>query len=345
MAFVVSVGALGWPPSSDAEVRNSDIYRDIEREKVAAISALSIEPEASDHLRPPGAVVLILPVLLLPSEFLAWSAAAIAIVGVGFLVTGARRLAGRRGVALAICVPTSVAFTQGIVHGSLFVIVAAALVWAWVNVEEQRWVVGGILLGLVGTARLWPLLLLAPLLLGRLWKPLLVASGVFVTLNLAGLLLPGVSLEGTLTNLGTSTDSWIFAAHNGAIAGWLAPLGEWAVLTGFVVVLAVWAVGLTRVKTVSNRIGWSLPAALLASPLAWLPYLLALAPIAAVYGNRGLTRAGLVASYVMLAVGYLIVANRLVVTLVAVVAMVIVWIEAPDAPAPRRSEVKEVLGY
>lgn len=329
LATIVSVSALGLSVA-DADLRHQGILRDVVRERETAVNALSGAPMESDHLRPPGAVVLLLPVLLFPEDRLTWSAAAVGIVAVAALVIGSVRLAGGRSVVLGVGVPTSVAFTQGVVHGSMFVVIAASLTWAWVSLTRKKESLAGILVGVAGAARLWPLLLVAPLVLTRFWRPVIWAGATFALLSAIGLALPGVSWASTLESFDSSFERWVSATHNGSLAGWLGPFGEWAGPIGLAVGIAVWAIGLMRIRTLNARLAWSLPAAVLASPLAWMPYLLSFAPIVAVYGNRLMTRAIWLVVYGLLLFGYLWIPNKVVTTLVIVAAMWVVWVEGDE---------------
>jgi hypothetical protein len=301
VATITTVATLTWPPAPDDSLPWSDARRDVVREYAAVEGAWTGTPAEPTHFRLPGALLILSPVVLFPADHLTWTTAVISIAGVALLVAGAMRLAGRRGLLLAIVVPLTVAFAQAVLHGSLFVLVAAAICWAWVFSTEHSDIPAGILIGVAATARLWPALLLIPIALARRWRPVLWAGATFAGLNALGLFLPGASLETVKNAAAASGERWIATLHNGSIAAQLPFSPFVSSLMGLAVVMTIWISGLLLVKSFNGRFAWTLPAAILGSPLVWMPYLLALTPIGALYGNRTSTR---ILLYTLLAIQF-----------------------------------------
>lgn len=327
LGVLVTLGSLGWPPASDSELPFPGVERDVVRERQVALDALSGDPVASDHFRTPGAVVLLFPILVFPPSHLTWIAALIGVASVVVLILGSVELAGRRALALAIFVPLSASFAQGTFHGSLFVVVAGLVCWGWVALVRRRDILAGVMLGIAALVRLWPLLLLVPIAVHRR-RTVVVSAGVtFLGLNVLGLALPGISVASVMDSAAMSSDRWIAASHNGSIAGLLPFTGTLAAASGFALAMVIWALGFRRIRTLHGRLSWSLPAAILASPLAWLPYLLCLAPIAAMYGNRRWSRVALLALGALLAVGTATLPDWLLIPMATALVWLIVGVE------------------
>lgn len=277
IAVAVAAGTLGSPQPDSLYL---DVKRDVFSEYATALAAVE-GTEGPLNPRTPAATLTNLPILAAPNGWLVWTsivvnaASAMLLVGALFKFTGnetARLIA-------ALGVPLTLMFAQTAAHTNLFVMYAAALVWGWYHIENKSYLFAGILVGLVGAVRLWPLALIALFVMWRNWKLVWSTLGTVIGLNLAGLLLPGVSLAGSWANLTGGANEWVGSKWNGSIAGSIDGLTPHAVIIGFVVGVTVWALGVRRFTAVRGQVGWTLTAAMFASPLLWVGYILVLTPL------------------------------------------------------------------
>jgi len=141
----------------------------------------------------------------------------------------------------------------------------------------------GLALGVATSLRLWPALVVVGFFLAGRKKAAAIAGGTFVSLNLIGLLLPGVSLEGSLLSLVQGADDWLYHNQNASAALIPARLGIPAFLSIGVVVALSLALAL---RFRHDAIPITLIAALLASPLSWPAYVLAALPVGALFARR-----------------------------------------------------------
>lgn len=267
-ASVVAVAVL----TADVPAR-PEIY-DVEVERQLARSAWEGQSAEYEVARTPGGLFLGLPWLLATDAVAA--ATVVNIVCLGLIAVAIVRLADPSRlitILLIVGLPGSILFRQAIFHASPTLPILAALLWGWVWVDERP-AIAGILWGIAGVARLWPFLLLLAVRNRRV-KWWMVSCTVGLTIF--GLLLPGVSLEKTAALLTRGNSAWIAASHNGSAASWLTDLGTTeAAMIGGGVVLVIWTFG---IRLVEDRIAWTIPAAILASPLAWVPYLIVVVPV------------------------------------------------------------------
>jgi hypothetical protein len=175
--------------------------------------------EHAVHPRLPGAFVLQTPLLLVPEGAVSifWAGLS-ALMLIGLVLGLGAHLglpAGWRAGWLAILLlapPLWDAFGSG----SASLLMAALLVAVPVFVRSDRFVWAGVCFGAAVTLKLFPIIL-APLLL--LWPATLASAGVFfLAVNAAGLLLPGVTLPGSVASITAAGETWFLVAVNPSLA-------------------------------------------------------------------------------------------------------------------------------
>lgn len=280
VAGLVVILMFGWAPT-ETELPNTTITRDAVVDYWVVEAALGTGAGPTNIPRTPGSIAWLLPHHLVPVEYSTWAAAMINVATLGILMWGVVRLTPGRHVAhmlTAITLPASLIFLQTIYHGNAFFLLAAAIVWGWVFLEEGRDIPAGILIGLAGAARLWPMLLVFVAVKYRRTRTVVAAAAGFVGLTSVGLALPGVTIQSSLAALTTGGTFWVAEPHNGSLAGVLH--GQIPAVAASLLVLGVWTVGMKYVPDIRTAIGWTAAAAMFASPLAWIGYLIVLIPAA-----------------------------------------------------------------
>lgn len=239
------------------------------------------EGPAAAHPRLPGALLLQAPIAVIRFDLLVpvmLSVSGLFVLALTGMVTkdwGVRdRLLAMGAVFLTYPV------LEGLLFGSQSAMVALMAVGGWRLLRERDSALGGALIGIATTLKLFPAALVVPLLVNRRFRGVGTALGVFVGLNLLGLGLPGVDAGKALEALFGAADRWSTLPSNGSLWGWLnRGAGPLAVTVGLGVVAALLAA--------SRRSGvdrlpypvWT-AASLLFLPLAWSHYDLALLPCA-----------------------------------------------------------------
>jgi hypothetical protein len=167
-------------------------------------------------------------------------------------------------------------------YGSISVITTVALIvlaWAF---QDKAW--AGVPLGVAAAMRLWPGLVIVGFWISGRRRTAYIALAVFIGVNALALLLPGVTLEGSLHALTQGGVDWIDHNHNASLA---------LALSGFGVPVAVTTVVastigvLLAMRNPSQAIRICLITALIASPLSWPAYMLAALPILASWWRAG----------------------------------------------------------
>ncbi len=292
----------GFPLVSDySKLQGFGIWPDVLHERATAWEALNGDPyrpmseimpehgypEITGGLSPrtPAAFLLQVPLLLIPATIL-MPVVSLLIAGlvVGILAL-TRRISGVRWDVLAWAGPlvfVSYPVVTGVSYGSVSVVVTVVLVllaWAF---HDKDW--AGIPLGLAAAMRLWPGLVIVGFWLSGRRKAALIALAVFLGVNALGLLLPGVTMEGSLQALTQGGGDWLAHNQNASLA---------LVLSRFdipvvVATAIVSAIGLMlAVRNPSQAIGICLITALIASPLSWPTYMLAALPVLVSWWRAG----------------------------------------------------------
>jgi alpha-1,2-mannosyltransferase len=299
LAFM-TIRLTGFPPASDFSFLTAKgVYPDSIHERALGWEALWGDPYRplgevmSEHgyagwagsvsPRPPSALLLQTTLLVIPRRaFMPTMALLVAalLVWVGWMsqkISGLdpwRFLTGAALLLMSLPVLTALTYIP-----ALGLLAVALLVASW-RYQDRRW--AGILLGVSTALRLWPgLVVLGFWLTGRR-RLARDAIGTFLGLSLLGLLLPGVTVGGSIDSLLTGGDFWLNHNMNSSLALVLWPLGVPTVLSVVLVVaVGLWLAARNRAYAVPITI----LAALLASPLSWPTYALAVVPVAALYAR------------------------------------------------------------
>ena len=143
------------------------------------------------HPRTPGAIFLSLPLLLVDFDalFALWTGVIVAL-GVMLLWFCTDAPTGRRFPWILTLFFLSSPFLTTLRFAGQSMVVAAAVLVAWVLYQSRHDIPAGLLLAVAGTLKLFPLILILPMVIQRRFRPVLfTAIGLFV-LNGAGLPCP-----------------------------------------------------------------------------------------------------------------------------------------------------------
>ena len=299
-AFTLAVGfdppdadiKYDWLVTREAVRGDGDAYSDVldlgraEGVQVAVHVGAGVK-EFTGHPRTPGAIVLQLPLVVVPFEMLFAVSVFMTTLAAGFIALFADRDRNSKAAlvavaALLLAAPLWVNYR----YAGQAAVIAALVLAGWLLVRDRDRVLGGVLIGVAAVLKLFPAFLIVPLLLARRWKASvsLVATGVI--LNLAGLALPGVSVESALSQLTVAVDTWVTLPSNGSFVKQFVSAGfspAVAQLAALGVVSVLFGVLVAQGKLSERRVGivpfsW-LAAGLLVIPLSWISYDLVLAPV------------------------------------------------------------------
>lgn len=260
-----------------------DPYRPVD--DLAAEYAVPIGPlpDEAVHPRFPGAFLLQAPLLLVSWEsVVAWMGAVnlLSLAASAWWVSRTWPEARLVALLMPFLVLTPL-FLELMAHGGHVGVLVLLLTGTAVAIDRAsgRW--AGVTSAVLGTLRGFPLMLIPALARMRLWRPALVGSLAFLTINVAGLMILGLSPQSVVAGLRSGSSLFGTDVHNASLAGMLARLGvpfQAAAPIGLVAVLAVWAVALRRPSSHRQVVLVTVPAMLLASPLCWPSYALMLIP-------------------------------------------------------------------
>lgn len=295
-AFLVAYALTGFPVATDySKVLDSGIFPDVLYDRATAWEALWGDPHRSVSLilpehgypdakgglvaRTPAALLLQMPLLLIPEGGLMWITTLLILTLLGMILWLTHRISGvdlRLIMWVAPLLMLSLPVVTTISYGSLGVMMALVLILiAWMFLDRE-W--AGIPLGVAAATRLWPGLIIVGFWLSGRRRAAYQALAAFVVLQAAGLLLPGVTLSGSLSSVTHSGEAWLNHNMNASLALVLLPYGIPPVLA----VAFAAAIGLLLAwRNKPNAIPVSLVAAILASPLSWPSYSLSALPIVA----------------------------------------------------------------
>jgi len=228
------------------------------------------------HPRTPGAVFLALPMLLI--EFDDLFAVSVGVtVGIAVLVVAVltSSLGARKQFGVFALLAASALFVTTLRYAGQSMIVAGAVIAAWMLYQRRRDLPAGALIAMAGVLALSP----------DSDRPHVVAaalqgsglhSGGSDALTSAGLMLRGVSLGDSGDALAHGGDVWFSLLSNGSMAAFLARWGvDWWVGTAIAVLssaaLITWARGRQSGRLLEDPVIW-LALALLLLPLSWVSY-------------------------------------------------------------------------
>jgi alpha-1,2-mannosyltransferase len=232
------------------------------------------------HPRTPGALLLLVPVTVSTPETLHTIVAAVSLMLLAVLgATCLPRLMKVRwplGVLLAALLIISGPVIRSMQFGAWSVLLALLIGWLWLTAREKDGWLAGIPLGIAIGMRLFPALLLIPLVLYRRWKVSASAVGVALVLNLLGMFVFGLSPRAVLNGMTLAGDTWIQLEANGSI---IKPLFQslgvpsLLIVAGLGIVIAAYS---RRLQLKGADFDYAMALAvitmLLISPLSWEHY-------------------------------------------------------------------------
>lgn len=171
--------------------------------------------------RTPAALGLVVPLAPIPTATLIHVMTAVNVTAILMVVVLSATMAGKSLRAAALLFPllmTSEPGGQMIQHANLSPLIGLAVVWTWWWMRKGDNWIGGLPLGIAAAARLFPMVLALILLMGGRRKAGAVALAAAVGFNLAGLLIPGVSIAGSLEAL-AGTEQFLAHSNSFSIAG------------------------------------------------------------------------------------------------------------------------------
>lgn len=315
-ALLVAYALTGFPFVTDYSRGYAfDVYPDVLHERVTAWEALHGDPyrpvgemmadhgfpglEAGVAPRTPAALMFQTPLLLIPESVLMFVVTSFILPLVFYilwLTHKISRVEWRRVVWVGPLLYVSFPVVTAISFGSLSAVLTVALIlvaWAF---QDRPW--AGIPLGIATAWKLWPALVVIGFWLSGRRRASYQAGVVFVVANAVGLLLPGVSLGGSLESLRAGNNDWLEHSQNASLARVLFRFGLPA---GVGIVVGAGVGCWLAIRDKSRAIALTAVAALLASPLSWPSYALAALPAGALWWRRGRTiaLAALASPYVL----------------------------------------------
>lgn len=295
---VVMIVLLVWgfdPPDADIKF-DSLVSREALREGGDAYADLSdlsaredveirmyADPDidgARAHPRTPGALVLQLPLGLVPYSLQFALASCVSVLSIAWLAAYRPRDVMFSSVLALMVVLVSAPSVVTLRFAGQSAVVGVMALLGWSLASKKHGVVGGLLIGCAATLKIYPLILVAPLLLHRKWKAAAATLGSLVFLNAVGLALPGVSAAQAAEALRKAPGLWQWLYSNGSAFRVLGEAGisDWGVLAIALGSLLAGTLLMSRRK-VSTPFGW-LALALLFIPLSWVSYDVVLIPAA-----------------------------------------------------------------
>jgi uncharacterized membrane protein len=167
--------------------------------------------------------------------------------------------------------------------GTISIVVTALIFASWVWADSDRHWIAGVALGLAISLKVWPGLLLIPLLVTRRFEVVRWSLATVLVLQVAGFILFDITPTDLLSAFSETSAEWLSFAGNGSASGTLARLG----IDPWLATIPLFILGAVTVWLLSSRHeASSYPLAivvgLLVSPLAWEHYDVALLGVAAV---------------------------------------------------------------
>ncbi|MEX0797436.1 MAG: glycosyltransferase family 87 protein [Acidimicrobiia bacterium] len=273
---------------SDSYAPVSDLARD-------HLGWLDVGPNSA-HPRPPSAVLLLIPLALIPSRLII---IALMTLSAGALVVWVQSSIRwmRAGVGyewLAIPFAVTAPLLQGVVWGTHMPLVAAAIGASMLASGHKRGAWRGFFVGIASGLKVFPFGA-ALAYKERRWVTVMTAVATVLGLSLVGLLLPGLSFESSLAALFDAADTYGNSIINMSVS--------YHIGGGLPVALLIAVLGLVLIFFTSNRtdpwvaVPTTLIITVLVSPLAWPEYLVLTFPgllVLALSGKRALLSAFLI---------------------------------------------------
>lgn len=293
----------GYGQETDYSVPISNgVFPDVIHERASAWEALWGDPhrptgdilsdqgyEAESSLfapRPPSAMILQTPLVLIPEDLL-MPIVMTTVLGVLVLIGWlSHRISGIEIWKLLWAAPLiviSMPVVTALSYSPIFGLISVALVlsaWAY---PDSRW--SGLLLGVAISMRLWPGLVAVGFWISGKRRLAYESLTIFVIVTVAGIALPRVTLEGAVASLIQGGEGWVAHTHNASLAAVLWRFGVPPLLvTAIISLLVIWLA--LRHRTLAVPV--TILGALIASPLSWTTYALAVLPIALICARFGM---------------------------------------------------------
>ena len=167
--------------------------------------------------------------------------------------------------------------------GTISIAVTALIFVSWVWADSDRPWIAGLALGIAISLKVWPGLLLVPLLVTRRLRVVSWSLATVFVLQTTGSLLFGVTPIDLMHAFSEASTRWISFSGNGSLTGLLVRLGVEPLLASVsMVVIGAWAVWLVASKYEAGAYPFAVVVGLLVSPLAWEHYDVVLLGVAAV---------------------------------------------------------------
>ncbi len=238
------------------------------------------------HPRPPGSILLLLPLTLVPYDLLhAFSLVFNAVVAVAFLFTVAVAT-DVKTESILLAAPLLILSHPAISafeFGSQSFVVAALIALAVGLFLRGESAVAGAALGVAITLKLWPALLLIPLWRAGRRRGTVAAFATSGGLTLLGGVAFGLSPDQVWRGLAGAGSTWVGFAGNGSLAGRFALIGAsipGATILSAVLLLPILFFFWDRRTSLDEALWGTVVVALFASPLSWDHYNIVLIPVA-----------------------------------------------------------------
>jgi alpha-1,2-mannosyltransferase len=272
-----------------------------------------IDPSPADFYGPPALAVAGLPLTLVPAEIVRLGSFPVSwlVFGLGLLVLS-RQVHLTRDQLAAVFIGAMLAFAVawGATLGASSVWLFGLLAGAAVALDRRSDLAAGVLIGTAAALRIYPVVLLLPLMVAGRWRAVVGALGVILGWSLIGIVVAGAQATQTFVTLLGSLGGADAGSSSIALTG----AGRAAsVIAG--AALLLWAGWLDRRAAAAPErlLGWGLAfgGMLLVTPVVWDHYPTALLPLViAVAATTGVVAAGLLSVGMLpawLAGGYVIV--------------------------------------
>lgn len=233
------------------------------------------------HPRTPGALFLQLPIVGLPYHtlFALTVGINVALLG-GLLAMSWQYLDRTLEVTISAVLVASVPVFLTVRYSSQSAFVGVVLLLGWLAVRRDREIVGGVLIGIGAVLKIFPLMLLIPLMLQRRLKASISILTTVAILNVAGLMLPGVGLDAAIDAMNVARATWYDLFTNASLStlypASVPPGVAQSVTLGITLAVGVW-MAVREPRDLVLPFSW-LILGLLVMPISWGSYDLILLP-------------------------------------------------------------------
>lgn len=178
-------------------------------------------------------------------------------------------------VALSPALLASTAVYSNFRLGQWSILIALLIAFAWLRAVRLP-ALSGAALGVAAALKLWPALVLVPLVFGRNRRAVAAATGMFAGLNALGLLIYRLAPSEVIIGMSAST-TWTNHPGNGSVFGFI---GLGPATLGLVVTVAVGALVLAWNRAPATMAPLAIVLGTLVSPVSWEHYDVALIAVA-----------------------------------------------------------------